>query len=159
MTVTRARSQLSAPARSLTPGPRTALPPNLAATSRRVSCEANGRFAEWAAALTLILRGYRILARRRRTPFGEIDLIAVRGRRLAFVEVKQRANWASVEASLNQAQTRRLHAAAAHWVQARPYYRDFEQGFDSVFVVPGRWPNYRRDTLQPNVSGRRTALG
>ena len=52
--------------------------------------ERRGRIAEWIAAAFLCLKGYRILARRYRSKLGEIDLIAVRGRRLAFVEVKRR---------------------------------------------------------------------
>ena len=54
--------------------------------------EAWGRWAESLAAWSLRLRGYRIVARRFRTPLGEIDLIAQRGRLVAFVEVKARTD-------------------------------------------------------------------
>lgn len=57
--------------------------------SRRAA-EARGRSAELLAALWLMGKGYRILARRARTPFGEVDLAAVKGRTLAIVEVKAR---------------------------------------------------------------------
>ena len=57
---------------------------------QRIAREQKGRVAEAIAAVVLMLKGYRILARRRRTPQGEIDLIAVRGRRLAFVRRKGR---------------------------------------------------------------------
>jgi putative endonuclease len=49
-----------------------------------------GLRSEWKAALALRLRGYRILARRWQSSSGEIDLVAVRGKRLAFIEVKHR---------------------------------------------------------------------
>ena len=47
-----------------------------------------GNIAELIAAGLLMAKGYRILARRHRTPYGEIDVIAARWRRIAFVEVK-----------------------------------------------------------------------
>lgn len=50
-----------------------------------------GLRAESLAALLLRLKGYRILARRYKTPFGEIDLIARRGPVTVFVEVKARS--------------------------------------------------------------------
>ena len=121
---------------------------------RRVAAETRGRLAEHIAALVLMARGYRILARRCQTSSGEIDLVAVRGQRLAFVEVKQRATWAQADIALSRRQTDRLYAAAAHWVAARPYYRTHERGFDSVLSVPWSLPAYRRDALQPEVTSR-----
>ena len=59
-------------------------------TDSRRRAERRGRLAEWAAALCLRLRGYRILALRHRTPLGEIDLIARKGDLVVFVEVKAR---------------------------------------------------------------------
>ncbi len=54
---------------------------------KRQQAERGGRRAESLAALWLQLKGWQILARRARTPVGEVDLIARRGRLLAFVEV------------------------------------------------------------------------
>jgi putative endonuclease len=73
----------------------------------------------------------------------------VRGRRLAFVEVKLRATADDAEQTLADCDTRRLHAAAEHWVARRPGYAEFELGFDAVLLVPWHWPSYRRDALQP----------
>ena len=64
-------------------------------TRRRA--ERGGRRAEALAALWLRLKGWTILARRVRTPVGEVDLIARRGRTIAFVEVKARASAADAE--------------------------------------------------------------
>ncbi len=124
-------------------------PASLDQYHRRAAAERHGRIAEFVAAAVLMALGYRVLARRVETSAGEIDLVAVRGRRLAFVEVKQRASWAAAGIALRQRQTARLHRAADHWVGARPYYRDHERGFDSVLVVPWSQPAYHRDALRP----------
>ena len=76
--------------------------------------ERRGRRAETLAAWYLRLKGYRILARRYRTPVGEIDLIVRRGRLVAFVEVKRRPT----EAEAAEAVTR--PAAGASPAPPRP---------------------------------------
>jgi hypothetical protein len=58
-------------------------------SEKRVRAYRHGLFAETIAALLLRLKGHRIIARRYKTPVGEIDLVALKGKRLAF-EVKQR---------------------------------------------------------------------
>ena len=57
----------------------------------RQEAERRGRGAETLACWYLRLKGWRILARRARVPGGEVEIIARRGRPLAFVEVKARA--------------------------------------------------------------------
>ena len=56
----------------------------------RVAAFRVGISAESRAAAFLIAKGYRILARRFRTPVGEIDIVAGRRNTLVFVEVKAR---------------------------------------------------------------------
>jgi putative endonuclease len=116
----------------------------------KVAAERMGRIAEHIAAFSLMARGYRILDRRRRTAAGEIDLVAVRGRRLAFIEVKQRAAFEAAACAITARQAARLHRAANLWVSARPYYRDHDRGFDSVLLVSWARLRYRRDALQPS---------
>lgn len=101
-----------------------------------------GLRAEWMAAVALRLRGYRILARRVKTPLGEIDLVALRGRRIAFVEVKRRATYPECEAAISPELCTRVRRAADLWLAARPRYQSHDQGFDVVFLVPGRWPRH-----------------
>jgi putative endonuclease len=62
------------------------------ASPARVEAFRTGLSAETQAAAVLIAKGYRILARRFRTPHGEIDIVARRRNLLAFVEVKARTN-------------------------------------------------------------------
>src|SRR5262245_51862032 len=92
--------------------------------AERVERYRRGRLSELAAAAMLLSKGYRILARRCRTPYGELDLIAVRGSRLAFVEVKRRATRLEGEAALTQYQARRIARAAEYWVARNAGYRD-----------------------------------
>lgn len=107
----------------------------------------NARWAERFAALALMLRAYRILAIREKTPAGEIDLIAVRGRRLAFVEVKQRATQEAAEAAITGTQRARVRRAANLWLARHPRYQTHEMGFDVMFVIGRRWPHHIQNGL------------
>ena len=89
-----------------------------------------------------MLRGYRILARRKKTRSGEIDLIALRGQTLAFVEVKRRATFDEARASITTRQSNRTRRAAQSWLKGWPRYRDYHQRFDAMLVVPGNWPRH-----------------
>jgi putative endonuclease len=115
----------------------------------RVARYERGRWSEWVAAALLMAKGYRVLERRLRTPYGEIDLIAVRGRRLAFVEVKQRATQDAAEASIGSGQASRIATAAQFWLSRQTRYRDHAVGLDIIFMVPRRWPQHIPDGLQP----------
>ena len=119
---------------------------NPATTERRARYR-RGRLSELVAAGALMLKGYRILGRRVRTPHGEIDLVAVRGRRLAFVEVKRRSSIEECEAALSPVQAERIARAAEHWVARNSCYRDHDIGLDAVLVVPRRLPVHRPDAL------------
>lgn len=116
--------------------------------TQRRSRETGGRRAEYAAAAALMLRGYRILGRRCRTRYGEIDLVAVRGRRIAFVEVKQRRTLVEAADALMPSQIERIQRAAEAWLDRHRRYRDHDIGLDAILVVPWRWPVHQRDVLQ-----------
>ena len=121
----------------------------------RIKREQRGRWAEHVAAAFLMLYGHRIMARRHRTPYGEIDIIARRGKRIAFVEVKHRRTREAGEAALTDGQARRVQDAAEHWIGRYPALADYEQGFDAVIVLPWAWPILMRDAYQPvGTSGR-----
>ena len=109
--------------------------------------ERRGHWAERVAAIALMLRGYRILARREKTPLGEIDLIAVRGKRVAFVEVKRRATREAAEASVTTAQRARVRKAASLWLARNSVYQSYRIGFDIVFCIGVSWPQHLEDAL------------
>lgn len=113
----------------------------------RLAAERRGHKGEARAALWLQLKGWRILARRLRTPVGEIDLVARRGKTVAFVEVKARATSAEADLSLDRHRLRRV-AAAANAVMAR-YVQDGDVSrIDAVYIVPGRLPRHVPDIWQ-----------
>lgn len=93
------------------------------------------------AALWLRLKGWRIVGRRVRTPVGEVDLIARRGRTVAFVEVKARATAEQADTSLDEYRLRRV-AAAAEALAARYAGLGDDIRIDAVFIVPRRLPRH-----------------
>ena len=118
-------------------------------TTRRRRSERRGRLAEVLAAAVLLLKGYRVLALRQKTPHGEIDLIAVRGSRLVFCEVKHRHTMEEAERSVPPRQAARIAAAAEHWTWRHPKYRSCEIGLDCIYVVNGCLPRHVENALQP----------
>ena len=107
----------------------------------RKEAERGGRRAERLAAWWLRLKGWRILAVRARTPVGEIDLVARRGRILAFIEVKARAGQAEADLALDEFRLRRVARAAE--ALAPRYARDGDDiRIDAMFLVPGRLPRH-----------------
>ena len=104
-----------------------------------------GRTAESLAAWWLRLKGYRVLARDFRVPVGEIDLIARRGRVLAFVEVKARRTAAAAPDALQPRQRRRIARAATAFLQQRPVLAGHRLRFDVIWIVPGRLPCHITD--------------
>ena len=111
----------------------------------RRAAERAGRRAEAVASLSLRLKGYRILARNWRSPAGEIDLIARRGRLLVFVEVKYRMRPAAAPPQATPRQWARIACAAATFVAARPALHGHRWRFDLVQCAPRRWPKQVED--------------
>jgi putative endonuclease len=108
--------------------------------SRR-RAEAWGRRAERRAALFLTLKGYRILSRRHRTPWGEIDLVIRRGGTLAFVEIKARRGEAEGLEAITPTARRRIARAAEAFLAGFPA-RPEAIRFDVVVVMPRRLPRH-----------------
>jgi len=107
----------------------------------RRAAETRGRGAETIAAWWLRLHGWRILARRARVPGGEVDIVARRGRTLAFVEVKARATVEAAGFALDARRLRRV-AAAAERLMPRYMRPGDSVRIDALFIVPGRLPRH-----------------
>ena len=111
--------------------------------------ERGGRLAEGWAAWSLRLRGYRVLARRFRTPVGEIDLVVRRGRCVAFVEVKARRDSADALDALGPRQRARIARAAEWFLKRHPRHAGCTLRFDLVIVRPWRPPRLITDAWRP----------
>ncbi|MFD1198380.1 YraN family protein [Brucella gallinifaecis] len=101
-----------------------------------------GHSAERLAAFALMLKGYRIIARRYRTRLGEIDLIARRGNLILIVEVKARPSIEAAQLAVTPQAMRRIEAAADLWLQRQPDHAKLSLRFDLVAVLPRRWPKH-----------------
>ena len=115
---------------------------------KRELAERRGRRGEGWAGWWLRLQGWRIVARRVKTPRGEIDLVARRGRTVAFVEVKWRATGEELALAIDDYRLRRVAAAAE--VAAHRYARPGETiRIDVLLLAPGRWPRHIVNAWQP----------
>ncbi|PWB64158.1 MAG: YraN family protein [Bradyrhizobiaceae bacterium] len=101
-----------------------------------------GLSAETRAAALLLAKGYRIAARRWKSPVGEIDIVARRGDLLVFVEVKARARLDEAAEAVTPRQRRRIVAAAAAWLARHPGDAARPMRFDVVLVAPWRLPRH-----------------
>jgi len=99
-----------------------------------------GHSSEWLAAAALMVKGFRIVARRYRTKLGEIDLIARRGDLVLIVEVKARKTLAEAMEAIARQSERRIEGAADLWLARQPDYASLSVRFDMVAVLPWRWP-------------------
>lgn len=102
----------------------------------------HGLSAELAAALFLAAKGYRPLARRYRTPLGEIDLIVKRRDTVVFAEVKARASLIEAMDALTPAAARRISGAADIWLSRHPRAAALTLRFDLVLILPWRLPHH-----------------
>lgn len=115
----------------------------------RVQAVARGARAETVAAWWLRLKGFRVLARGfrvgRGTGAGEVDIVARRGRLVAFVEVKARPTLAQAAEAVLPAQRTRIARAAEAFLARHPGLSDCSVRFDTVLVAPGRLPRHISD--------------
>src|SRR5215475_10088317 len=152
----RSRSQAGAAAKCMRgrwslPGKRTQrgdmpttdrIPEERAASPARLAAFNTGVSAESRAAAFLMAKGYRILAKRFRTPHGEIDIVAKRRNLLAFVEVKARATLDEAAFAVTPRQQARIVNAAQAWLMAHPEHADFELRFDAILIAPRHLPRH-----------------
>ena len=117
------------------------LEPSQQPRRERVAAFRLGLSAESRAAMFLIAKGYRIVARRWKTPFGEIDIVARRRRALVFVEVKARDR-ADEAAEAVTERTKRRIARGELWLAHHPDDNKRDIRFDVMLVAPGRLPQH-----------------
>lgn len=115
---------------------------------KRQRAEAAGRKGELAAELYLRAKGWQVLARRRKTPVGEIDLVVRRAGTIAFVEVKWRRRAEELDLAIDEYRLRRVAAAAE--AVAHEYAQNGEDlRVDVILLAPGRLPQHIVNAWQP----------
>jgi putative endonuclease len=87
-------------------------------------------------------KGYRILAKRFKTPYGEIDLVAKKRNLIAFIEVKARARLDDAAYAVTPRQQQRIIEAAQAWLMAHPEHAEFELRFDAILIAPRHLPRH-----------------
>ncbi len=108
---------------------------------RRVIAERGGRRAETIAAWWLRLHGWSILAMRARVRGGEVDIVARRGRTIAFIEVKARSTEIAAGFAIDPYHLRRVFVAAGMLFER--YRRPGDNmRVDAILLVPRRWPRH-----------------
>jgi putative endonuclease len=108
----------------------------------RVRAFQRGLSAESRAAMVLIAKAYRIVARRWKTPVGEIDIVARRRRALVFVEVKARDTLDAAAEAVTERSQRRIVAAAEFWLSRNPDDANCEIRFDVILIAPSKMPRH-----------------
>jgi putative endonuclease len=101
--------------------------------------------AERRAVVHYVLRGYKILGTNVWAGGNEIDLIARRGRRIVFIEVKSKGgpNLGDPLEMVTAEKQRRLRRAAEAWLAGHPELTGFELTFDVIAVREGRLERVR----------------
>jgi putative endonuclease len=108
----------------------------------RVAAFRRGLSAESRAALLLVAKAYRILERRWKTPFGEIDIVARRRGAVVFVEVKARGSMDEAVEAVTERTKRRVIGAAELWLARHPQHANGGIRFDVIVVTPGKMPRH-----------------
>jgi putative endonuclease len=118
-------------------------------SNKRQRAYARGRSAEFLCAWMLRAAGWRILARRYRTPVGEIDLVAKRGRLIAVIEIKARPTLVEALEAVTPHQQRRIERAAAAFLSQHPKWSKLGLRFDVMAATPWRLPRHVTDAWRP----------
>jgi putative endonuclease len=108
----------------------------------RVAAFRTGLSAESRGAALLVAKGFRIVARRWKSPVGEIDIVARRRSLLVFVEVKARNDLDEAAESVTMRQRSRIAAAAEAYIATYPDPSITEMRFDAILVAPGKIPRH-----------------
>ena len=102
----------------------------------------SGYIAEFICRLYMLLRGYRIVAKNyncgsgKKTPFGEIDFIAIKNKRIFFCEVKKRNNNKDFLSAISKQQQQRIINGSNYFLKHNKKYQSYFIEYDIFFVKP-----------------------
>ena len=98
-----------------------------------------GKWAEFIARYYMRIKGYHIVARNfitgRGTMAGEVDFIAVRDKKIVFVEVKKRKSIINAAYAISKHQQQRIARGAQSFLKQNPRFNGYDMRFDAILVV------------------------
>ena len=106
----------------------------------KITAKQSGRIAEFLCRMYMRLHGYRIIAKNyicgtgKKTPFGELDFVAVKRKTIVFCEVKKRQNNMEFLRALGVKQQQRILYGGQYFMRANPKYKKYEMRVDVFFV-------------------------
>ena len=104
--------------------------------------EFRGYFGEFVAILLLLCKGYRILKHRYKLSGGEIDIIAKRGNKISFVEVKTRKSEEKCQIAITPWQLHRIRNASQFFLKNHPKYLSCDLNYDVILVADWHLPRH-----------------
>lgn len=85
--------------------------------------------------IILTLKLYKILQWRYRCIYGEIDIIAKKGKNIFFIEVKSRKHYESFSENLiSRKQIKRISNSASFYISRNKHFSNYNARFDLVFI-------------------------
>lgn len=121
--------------------------PHRKRSARGRKANKQGHRAETLCKLLLRLKGYKIIATRYKTHQGEIDIVATRGKVLAFIEVKSRPNILAAHEAVSMQQQERLCRTGALFHAHNRGYSHYIMRFDIMLILPWRWPRHIKNAF------------
>lgn len=115
---------------------------------RGKQAQRRGHLVEYIALFHLMLKGYRILGFRLKMPQGEIDILALKAKRLAIVEVKSRRTIDAALNSVSETQQQRLWQSGLSLQLKRPQLRALDLNIDLYAIIPWRWPRHIKNAFE-----------
>ena len=106
----------------------------------KITANQSGKIAEFMCRMYMRFSGYRIIAKNyrcgtgKKTPYGELDFVAVKGNVIVFCEVKKRQNNMEFLRALSYQQQQRILNGGQYFMRANPKYKKYEMRFDVFFV-------------------------
>lgn len=117
-------------------------------SEKRIIADRKGREAEAQAAQWLMQQGFEVLAERRKTKLGEIDLIARKPGLVVFVEVKWRKKATDLDLAIDEHRLARV--AAAVEIVAHEYAGPADDiRIDVLLLAPGARPRHIENAWMP----------
>ena len=93
-----------------------------------------GILAEFYVVFYLFCKFYKIISWRHKTSFGELDIIAVKGKKIYFIEVKYRSDRDVLLWSLSNYQINRMKNASSDFIMKNVKYCEYDMVFDAFFI-------------------------